>query len=140
MALLVFGKRLVRAQDAEHAPEMAQLHEARADGEPQAQADQHHDQHLAPEQVVEQIKHGDLRQNNSVKRPAGGVSRGEVLAWVCISLLNGRLVGAGQVPWQAGAFEQGQAPGGIRGSAAVWRPMEQNVRQSAPNHLSPAPP
>ncbi len=40
-------------EDAEHVAEVTKLHEARTDAEVQTEADQHNDQNLAPEQVIE---------------------------------------------------------------------------------------
>src|SRR5690606_40994884 len=52
LALKGFG------EDMKHAAEVAELYEARGEGEIQTKADQHDDQQLAPDQVVENVEHG----------------------------------------------------------------------------------
>jgi hypothetical protein len=39
-------------QDAEHAAEIAELHETRGDGVEQADAHEHHEQQLSPEEIA----------------------------------------------------------------------------------------
>ena len=45
---------------AKHAAEIAELHEARADRKPQPQSDQYNNEHLAPQKIIQEIKHDDF--------------------------------------------------------------------------------
>jgi hypothetical protein len=47
------------AEDAEHVAEVTELDKTGADGEEKTESDKDYDQQFAPEEVIEEIEHGD---------------------------------------------------------------------------------